>query len=257
MLNFRPATILARYPLYKPTTAERPPGNDNHLHNSNNNLTNNTLASGPSAAGDLNQLLACAVIAGGASRRMGGIEKCLLPLGGVSLLERIIRVLSAANTTVLISANGDTKRFRALQRPIVSDAEEDQNGPISGLIASLEWLQRNRPEIQWLLISAGDTPFLPEDYVARFATAMAPLSPQVLCAEYRGRRHYLNSAWHRSTLASLIQQNACGRRSLKGALARLEYRTVDFSDQAQDPFFNINTPEDYKRAKEQRLIDPV
>ncbi|MBX2857704.1 MAG: molybdenum cofactor guanylyltransferase [Cellvibrionaceae bacterium] len=213
-------------------------------------MSNETTISRPSPADNLNRSLACAVIAGGASRRLGGIDKCLLPLGDKSLLEHILGVLSAGNTTVLINTNRNLAHFQALQLPIISDTEVDHSGPIAGIIACLSWLRANCPEVQWLLTSGGDTPFLPANYVARFISATAKFNAGVVYAEYRSRYHYLNSAWHVSSLQPLLQLKALGKLSLKEALSRFEHRRIDFSDQVQDPFFNINTPEDYKLAKQ-------
>jgi molybdenum cofactor guanylyltransferase len=51
------------------------------------------------------------VLAGGESRRMGGGDKCLLPLGGAPVLARVIARLGPQVSEMVINANGDLSRF--------------------------------------------------------------------------------------------------------------------------------------------------
>jgi CTP:molybdopterin cytidylyltransferase MocA len=57
------------------------------------------------------------VLAGGASTRMGGGDKCLLPLGGRPLLARIIERLRPQIGALVINANGDAARFAQFGLP--------------------------------------------------------------------------------------------------------------------------------------------
>ena len=178
---------------------------------------------------------------------MLGAEKCLLPLGKQTILEHILKVLAKHHT--ILNANGDLTRFSHFAVSPVSDTQSDGAGPMRGIISCLEWLQAKQPQAQWLLTSAGDTPFLPHNYVARFEEKITQGCAKIVYASYRGRSHYLNSAWHYSTLEHLYHQLSLGQRSIKKLLSKVEHQCVDFSEAQQDPFFNINTPEDYLRAK--------
>ena len=51
------------------------------------------------------------VLAGGRAERMGGLDKCLLEVGGRPILARILKVLRPDVGEVLISANGFRPRF--------------------------------------------------------------------------------------------------------------------------------------------------
>ena len=58
------------------------------------------------------------ILAGGQSRRMGGGDKCLLPLGSGCLLDHVILRLAPQVAPLALSANGDPARFILAQRGI-------------------------------------------------------------------------------------------------------------------------------------------
>ena len=59
--------------------------------------------------------IAGVLLAGGQSRRMGGGDKCLRPLGGEPILAHVIRRAEPQVSTLMLSANGDPARFREKQ----------------------------------------------------------------------------------------------------------------------------------------------
>ena len=59
------------------------------------------------------------LLAGGQSRRMGGGDKALRMLGGVTLLERVIERLRPQVDALLLNANGDPSRFARFALPVV------------------------------------------------------------------------------------------------------------------------------------------
>ena len=57
--------------------------------------------------------IAGCILAGGLSRRMGGGDKALLPLGGTSMLARVAGRLRPQVDALVLNANGDPARFSA------------------------------------------------------------------------------------------------------------------------------------------------
>src|SRR5512146_167609 len=107
------------------------------------------------------------VLAGGKSSRMGGGDKCLLPLGGRPILAYVIERLKPQVAELIISANGDPARFSAFGLPVVADRLGGYAGPLAGILAGLEWARTNRSECRFVITAASDTPFLPTDLVSR------------------------------------------------------------------------------------------
>ncbi|RYI32819.1 MAG: molybdenum cofactor guanylyltransferase MobA, partial [Acetobacteraceae bacterium] len=76
------------------------------------------------------------ILAGGEGRRMGGVDKALLPLAGRALIGHVLDRLEPQVERVLISANGDPGRFSWLGCPVVADVAPQ--GPLSGVLAAVK-----------------------------------------------------------------------------------------------------------------------
>ena len=72
------------------------------------------------------------ILAGGLATRMGGGDKALLPLGGQSLLARVIARLEPQVAGLALNANGDASRFAGFGLPVVADSVEGFAGPLAG-----------------------------------------------------------------------------------------------------------------------------
>ena len=57
------------------------------------------------------------ILAGGLATRMGGGDKCLLPLGGAPMLEGIIARLQPQVSALALNANGDAARGVGMHIP--------------------------------------------------------------------------------------------------------------------------------------------
>ncbi len=72
-------------------------------------------------------------------------------------------------TAVILNANGDPKRFAPFGLPVVPDDIPDFAGPLAGILAGLDWMAANRPDLEWMVSVPGDCPFLPADLVGAAA----------------------------------------------------------------------------------------
>src|SRR5262245_49607248 len=112
------------------------------------------------------------ILAGGQSRRMGGVAKGLLALGGRPVLANVIERLAPQVGRMVINANGDPERFAGFGLPVVADTMADYPGPLAGVLAGMRWAQANAPAARWIATAAGDAPLLPTDLVARCLAAL-------------------------------------------------------------------------------------
>ena len=113
----------------------------------------------------MSQGVGVVVLCGGRSRRMGR-AKASLPFGAESMLERVVRVLSAAGPLVAVAAPEQLPPALVLPGgapvPVVHDAREGQ-GPLQGIAAGLEALA---PQVTHAFVSATDVPFVRPELVA-------------------------------------------------------------------------------------------
>ena len=197
------------------------------------------------------------VLAGGLGRRMGGGDKPLLELGGKPMLARVIARLSPQVERVVINANGDPARFARYGLPVVPDTIQGFAGPLAGILAGMRWSQQNLPEARFVVSVAADTPFFPKDLVARLAEGCGRDERTIALAASTAGTHPVFGLWPVALADDLdaFLRSGEGGKILKFADRHLRLN-VPFDDlvlpdgTAVDPFFNVNTPEDARRAEE-------
>src|SRR4029078_1847990 len=112
------------------------------------------------------------ILAGGKSTRMGGGEKCLLPLAGRPVLPSVVARLRPQVSDIVINANGEPARFANFGLPVVGDSVTGFAGPLAGVHAGLEWVKVNRQDARYVVSVASDTPFIPDNLVQRFLSEL-------------------------------------------------------------------------------------
>lgn len=184
-------------------------------------------------------MIAGLILAGGQGRRMGGLEKALLDLGGRPLAAHVAARLGPQVGALALSANGPAAGYAGLGLPVLPDAPEARGeGPLAGVLAGLVWAEGLGAEA--LVTVACDTPFLPEDLVARLAR-----HPGGAYARAGGRDHPTAALWPCAARGALAARFAGGERRMRAALSGAH--PVEFAA-PPDPFANLNTPEDLAAA---------
>jgi molybdopterin-guanine dinucleotide biosynthesis protein A len=194
------------------------------------------------------------VLAGGKSSRMGGGDKCLLPLGGRPILAHVIERLKPQVAELIISANGDPARFSAFGLPVVADRLGGYAGPLAGILAGLEWTRTNRPESRFAITAASDTPFLPLDLVDRLWHTAGEGAAKLAVARSAEGMHPVFGLWPVALAPDLEASLLSGDRKVGEWVRRHRAREVMFPQSAIagrtiDPFFNVNRPDELEAAK--------
>lgn len=189
------------------------------------------------------------LLAGGLSRRMGGGDKCLRPLGGRPVLAHIIERARPQVSGLVINANGDPARFASFGLPVVADTIEGFAGPLAGVLTGMEWAAKHHPGATWLATFATDAPFFPRDLVARLHEAVARAGADMACARSDGQDHPVFGLWPVRLAADLRRAMEEGVRKVDVWTARYKLAVAEFPAQPLDPFFNANRPEDLAEAE--------
>ncbi len=196
--------------------------------------------------------IAGVVLAGGQSTRMGGGDKCLLPLGGQPMLSHVIRRFSPQVEALMLNANGDPARFARFGLPVVRDSIEGFAGPLAGVLAGMDWAADNG--FSHIVSVAADSPFFPPRLVTglRFAceASQQPMamahSPRADGGFFRQPTFALYDVSLRDNLRAALQG---GLRKVIQWVEPLGCAPIVFHGFGDDPFFNINTPEDLALAE--------
>lgn len=178
---------------------------------------------------------------------MGGTDKAFLPLAGRPLIAHVIDRLGCAQA---ISANGDPARFAAFGLPVLADDMPDRPGPLAGVLAGLDWAATQGAS--GIATAATDTPFFPRDCAERLAAGAATAGASIAMARGmtpQGSRRHPTFAWWSADLRESLRQFLTDGGRKVGAFAE-QAGVVDIDFPGDEPFLNINTPDDLIRAAE-------
>ena len=139
--------------------------------------------------------LAAVVLAGGTGRRLGGLDKASIEVGGVTLLGLALRATASAVEVVVVGEEVPTSRA-------VTWAREDPpgGGPAAGLLAGLDALAVP-PELVCVL--AVDMPGFTDRTLTRLQGALASSGADGAClVDERGREQWLAGLYRYDALAA-------------------------------------------------------
>ncbi|MEU7944269.1 NTP transferase domain-containing protein [Micromonospora taraxaci] len=194
---------------------------------------------------------AAVVLAGGAARRMGGVDKPALPVGGRPMRDRVLAAVADATPRVLVGPVDAVPNG-------VRVAREDPpgGGPVAAAAAGLAVLD---PDTTLVALLAADLPLLTRPAIGELLDQLTRVEPQpdgACFVDGDGRRQSLCGVWRVSALRAGLDRLAGERGgSLSGApvralLAGLVTREVPWSGDGPPPWFDCDTDEDVRRAEE-------
>ncbi|PWB79357.1 MAG: molybdenum cofactor guanylyltransferase MobA [Methylocystaceae bacterium] len=190
------------------------------------------------------------ILAGGLARRMGGVDKPLIEIGGAPILSYVVRRLAPQCVSLALNANGDPGRFASFGLPIVTDEVEGFAGPLAGVLAGLDYAAANFPNVSLVVSVPADTPFIPHDLVARLESARAATGAEIAVASSGARAHHAVALWpvalREALRHALVDEDI---RRVSSFIERYRHALAHWRNEPFDPFFNVNRPEDVERAE--------
>ncbi len=143
--------------------------------------TGPTIAAETGGRRDAGRRIGALILAGGRGSRMQHRNKGLLPLDGQPLVRHLVDRLRPQVGYLAISANRDLDAYRALGLPVFPDEPDWRDcGPLGGIQSAAPHFP---PDLDAILVTPCDTPFLPADLVGRLAQALfAPGGPAAAVA---------------------------------------------------------------------------
>lgn len=179
------------------------------------------------------------ILAGGASRRMGGVAKGLVPLAGRPLAAHVYRRLRPQVGCGWVSVRAGMPPHD-LPWPTVEDARPEASGPLAGVAAGLAAARAGGRDL--LLVVPCDAPQLPRDLGRRLyrvlLTQQAPAAVVHACGHVQPTFALLRTGLADSAAVSLARTGGALWRWLEqvGAAAA-------GCDDLVAGLANINTPE--------------
>ncbi|NKB76848.1 MAG: molybdenum cofactor guanylyltransferase [Gammaproteobacteria bacterium] len=171
------------------------------------------------------------------ARRMNGQDKGLIEYHGTPMVNGISNALENQCKNIMINANRNIERYKALGFDVFSDELKDYQGPLSGMYTALEKLKTN-----WLVTVPCDGPFIDAHYVHRMCQAVAQDRRQLAVASFDNRLQPVYALIHKDLRPSLGAFLETGERKIDRWYRQHSFSVVHFND-SQKMFININTPE--------------
>ncbi len=185
--------------------------------------------------------LSAIILAGGAGRRMGGLDKGLVHYQGKPLVQWVKESLPASVKQVIISCNRHADDYSQFGQTIADlSSEFTYGGALSGIAAGLGLCQHN-----WVIIAPCDLIFYPTDFAHAAWTALTthvqqhPQAAKIAVAHDGERRQNLCLLIHKEEINSLTQalQNS---RAVHHWLDARQALNIPWAD--AHAFLNINEP---------------
>ena len=180
--------------------------------------------------------VAGAVLAGGASRRMG-TDKATLPIDGVPMAELVARALERGGCHDVVLVGGAA---RLDARTTVADLHPGE-GPLGGVLTALRRAVAASPPATHVAIAPCDVPHLTADVVAALVAAAGEHDDVDVVLAHGDRPQPAVAVWSTGALDHLTEMFENGIRSLLDAQDALRTRLVRIEP---DRLLNVNRPDE-------------
>ena len=199
----------------------------------------------PSRKADSQSTVSGIILAGGKSRRMGGVNKALLEIGKLRIVERVRQRLALVIPDVIIITN-TPEEFQFLGLPMFGDLVPG-HGSLGGLYTGLTQCSG-----RYGFLVGCDLPFLDERVIAHMVGLIGDCD--VVIPRIRGKLEPLHAIYSRTCLPYIEKLMQDGDLKILNMFHKVKLREVPQKDlEAFDPEFrfviNINTPDDLIKAR--------
>tara|TARA_B100001564_G_scaffold44879_1_gene32172 strand:+ start:87 stop:692 length:606 start_codon:yes stop_codon:yes gene_type:complete len=186
------------------------------------------------------------VLAGGKSKRFGE-DKSQVKLGRKILIDYILSELIDEFNEILIVANDPIKHLQSNKIEKIKDFKKDL-GPLGGIFTAMKWAKDNNKSYKWIASFPSDTPFFKKNILNNFFEKVNEKESELFFMTFNDKRHNIFGLWSTSLIDQLEKDLENGSRKVEKWANNIGVKTINMSFEKEDPFFNINTQEDLKKA---------
>ena len=196
---------------------------------------------------DLNNILGV-VLAGGKSQRFGQ-NKTQVKLKNQLLIDYILKEIVDEFKEILIIANEPIKFMKSKNISIIKDYKSGL-GPLGGVLTAMKWIKENDKNYKWISTFPSDTPFFTKKELKYFYEKIRINEGKLFFIKSEDTRHNIFGLWSLKLMDQLEADLEKGERKVEVWADSIGVNTVNIDYKKPDPFFNINTKEDLKKAIE-------
>ena len=194
---------------------------------------------------DLNNILGV-VLAGGKSQRFGQ-DKSQVKLQGKLLIDYILsEIIDEFNETLIVS-NDQINFMKSKKISITKDFQMDL-GPLGGVLTAMKWIKEKNKKYSWISTFPTDTPFFKKEELKIFYEEINISESKLFFIKNQNTRHNIFGLWSLDLMEKLEADLLKGERKVEVWADSIGVKIVNIDYKKPDPFFNINTEEDLKKA---------
>lgn len=187
------------------------------------------------------------ILAGGLNTRFSGKNKAFIHFGGRRVMDHIYDVFSKVFAEIILVTNHPMD-YLEWDVTIVSDIYSARSS-LTGIHAGLFYART-----PFAFVTACDTPFLKKEIIETVLSRIGPGVAAVI-PETPGGLEPLCAAYSRNCLPLMEQRIEAKQFQIKKMFPKLRVRKIPETvlrqkDPELNSFFNINTAQDYAKAKE-------
>jgi molybdopterin-guanine dinucleotide biosynthesis protein A len=194
---------------------------------------------------DNNNILAV-VLAGGRSQRFGQ-DKSQVKFQGKLLIDYILSEIIDEFNETLIVANKPINFMKSEKISITKDFQDDL-GPLGGVLSAMKWIKKNNKEYNWISTFPIDTPFFSKKELKIFYEKININKSKLFFVKSKKTIHNIFGLWSLDLIDKLEADLLAGKRKVEVWANSNGVNTIEIEYKSIDPFFNINTKEDFDEA---------
>jgi len=196
---------------------------------------------------DLNNILGV-VLAGGKSQRFGQ-DKSQVKLENKLLIDYILNEIVDEFKETLIIANKPINFMKSKNISFTNDFKMGL-GPLGAILTAMKWIKKNNKSYKWISTFPSDTPFFTKKELRYFYDNIKINESKLFFIKNKETRHNIFGLWSLELIDQLQIDILRGERKVEDWANSIGVSTVNIDYKEPDPFFNINTKEDLKKAIE-------
>jgi len=188
------------------------------------------------------------VLAGGKSQRFGE-DKSQVKLAGKLLIDHMLTEIIDEFKELLIVSNNKIIFHNSEKISIIEDFEKGL-GPLGGVLSAMKWIKENQKDYKWISTFPVDTPFFKRQIFQDFIQNINFNESDLFFIKSNTTRHNIFGLWSTNLLDKLEKDLNNGERKVELWANNTGVKIINMEFSNNDPFFNINTKEDLKKAEE-------
>lgn len=187
------------------------------------------------------------ILSGGQARRMGGIDKGLIPLKNKPLIAWTLERLKPQVDHIKINANRNIEVYKEFGLEVIQDSLPDFSGPLAGFHAGLKTCTH-----EYLVVVPCDSPLIDGSLVAKLFESLITNGADLTYAATINKNKQIQThpvfCLMRKTVLSSLEEFLKNDRKIDLWFKQINAVEVIFENETN--FANINTPDELEKLSQ-------